>query len=131
MRTLVIFVMIFSANRSIICPNSNKFELNLSVRVCTGPTVMLPPRFPVLSALLVLLMAAGRCTAAALRRGSGTRSDGRLVDGRSALDPVSRYPRTRTEAAAVTEHRGKTPERGSRSHHGAGKSWPLDTFLVI
>ncbi|KAF0046311.1 hypothetical protein F2P81_002840 [Scophthalmus maximus] len=48
---------------------------------------MLLPRLPVLSALLVLLLAAGRCTAAALLRGSGTRADGRL-EGRSLLEQV-------------------------------------------
>ncbi|XP_026219837.1 ALK and LTK ligand 1-like [Anabas testudineus] len=85
---------------------------------------MLPARLPVLSALLVLLLAAGRCTAAAWRRGSGTRSDGRL-DARSALEPVSRYPRTRTETGPVTEHRVRSPERESRSHHG-GEGNPRD-----
>lgn len=88
--------------------------------VSSGPVVMLPARLPVLSALLVLLLAAGRCTAAAWRRGSGTRSDGRL-DARSALEPVSRYPRTRTETGPVTEHRVRSPERESRSHHGGGE----------
>lgn len=81
---------------------------------------MLPPRLQVLSALFVLLLAAGRCTAAALFRGSGTRSDERL-DERSALEPVNRYPRSRTETAAVTEHGVKPPEREIRSHHGIGK----------
>ncbi|XP_076579504.1 ALK and LTK ligand 1-like [Chaetodon auriga] len=77
---------------------------------------MLLPRLPVLSALLVLLLAAGRCTAAALLRGSGTRADGRL-DGRSMLELVGRNPRSRTEPAA--ELSGvKSPERESRSLHG-------------
>ncbi|XP_035501016.1 ALK and LTK ligand 1 [Scophthalmus maximus] len=78
---------------------------------------MLLPRLPVLSALLVLLLAAGRCTAAALLRGSGTRADGRL-EGRSLLEQVGRPPRTRTETAGITMHGLKTPERVSRSYHG-------------
>ncbi|AWO95518.1 Hypothetical protein SMAX5B_002110 [Scophthalmus maximus] len=81
---------------------------------------MLLPRLPVLSALLVLLLAAGRCTAAALLRGSGTRADGRL-EGRSLLEQVGRPPRTRTETAGITMHGLKTPERVSRSYHGLGQ----------
>ncbi|TMS01040.1 hypothetical protein E3U43_018839 [Larimichthys crocea] len=71
---------------------------------------MLLPRLPVLSALLVLLLAAGRCTAAA----------GRL-EGRSMLELVGRNPRTRTEPAAeLSGHRGvRGPERERRSQQGA------------
>ncbi|XP_041822603.1 ALK and LTK ligand 2 [Chelmon rostratus] len=75
---------------------------------------MLLPRLPVLSALLVLLLAAGRCTAAALLRGSGTRADGRL-DGRSMLELLGRNPGSRTEPAAEV----KSPERESRSLQGS------------
>ncbi|XP_040887961.1 ALK and LTK ligand 2 [Toxotes jaculatrix] len=78
---------------------------------------MLVPRLPVLSALLLLLLATGRCTAAAFLRGSGARADGRL-DSRSMLELVGRHPRTRTEAAGLSGHGVKTPERVSRSHHG-------------
>ncbi|XP_042260244.1 ALK and LTK ligand 2 [Thunnus albacares] len=79
---------------------------------------MLVPRLPVLSALLVLLLAAGRCTAAALLRSSSTRADGRL-DGRSVLELVGRYSKARAETAAgLTGHGVKAPERKSRSSHG-------------
>ncbi|KAM6958133.1 ALK and LTK ligand 2b [Tautogolabrus adspersus] len=66
------------------------------------------PRLPVLSALLVLLLAEGRCTAAALHRG----------DGRTMMEMVGRYPKTRPEAG-FTGHGVKTGERESRSHHRA------------
>lgn len=82
---------------------------------------MLLPRLPVLSALLVLLLAAGRCAAAALLRGPGTRADGRL-DGRGALELVGRHQRARPETAVgLTGHGVRTPERASRSHHGLGQ----------
>lgn len=81
---------------------------------------MLLLRLPVLSALLVLLLAAGRCTAATVLRGSGTRVEGRL-DGRSVLELVGRYPKTRTEATRLTGHGMRTPERESRSHQGLGQ----------
>lgn len=74
---------------------------------------MLLPRLPVLSALLVLLLAAGRYAAATLLRGSGSRADGR-VDGHGALELVGRYPRSRTEPGAEL----KAPERESRSPQG-------------
>ncbi|XP_067358809.1 ALK and LTK ligand 2b [Channa argus] len=67
---------------------------------------MLSPRLPLLSALLVLLPT-GRCAAAALLRGSGSRSEGH-VDA----------PGTSTDPPAVTEHGAKAPEKLSRSHHG-------------
>lgn len=73
---------------------------------------MLLPRLPVLSALLVLLLAAGRCTAAALLRGSGSRPEG-PEEGRGALEPVGR-----SERAAAGLEGAKAPERGGRSHHG-------------
>uniref|UniRef100_UPI0037E83319 ALK and LTK ligand 1-like n=1 Tax=Semicossyphus pulcher TaxID=241346 RepID=UPI0037E83319 len=69
------------------------------------------PRLPVLSALLVLLLAAGRCATAALLRGSGTRGE-----GRSMLELVGRHPRTRPEAG-LTGHGVKTAEREGRSQH--------------
>ncbi|XP_070786406.1 ALK and LTK ligand 2b [Enoplosus armatus] len=75
---------------------------------------MLLPRLPVLSVLLVLLLAAGRCTAAALLRGSGTRGDGRL-EGRSMLELVGRYPRRTEATAGLSGHGVKNPERDSRS----------------
>lgn len=53
---------------------------------------MLPPRL--LSAVLVLLLAAGRCTAAAvLLRGSGTRTEG-------VMDAIGWNQRTRMETEA-------------------------------
>lgn len=81
---------------------------------------MLLRRLPVLSALLVLLLAAGRCTAAALLRGSGTRTEGRANGGGGALEEVGRYPRSRTETLTGHGMRGG-PERGGRSHHGLGE----------
>ncbi|CAK6982560.1 ALK and LTK ligand 2-like [Scomber scombrus] len=79
---------------------------------------MLVRRLPVLSALLVLLLAAGRCTAAALLRSSGTRADGRL-DSRSVLELVGRYSKARAETTAgITGHVNKAPERKSRSSTG-------------
>ncbi|KAM7375577.1 hypothetical protein PAMA_014605 [Pampus argenteus] len=78
---------------------------------------MLLPRLPVLSALLLLLLAAGRCTAALLRS-SGPRADGRM-DGRSVLELVGRYSKARAETAAAPTGPGvKAPERRSRSNHG-------------
>ncbi|XP_029373010.1 ALK and LTK ligand 2b [Echeneis naucrates] len=74
---------------------------------------MLLPRLPVLSALLLLLLAAGRCAAAALLRGSGTRTDGSLPD------LGGRQPRTRAEPApGLTGFGGRNPARLGRSHHG-------------
>ncbi|XP_049426079.1 ALK and LTK ligand 1-like [Epinephelus fuscoguttatus] len=79
---------------------------------------MLLPRLPVLSALLVLLLAAGRCTAVTVLRGSGTRMEGR-PDGRSLLELVGRYPKPRTETAVgLTRHGVRTPEKENRSHQG-------------
>ncbi|XP_068165632.1 ALK and LTK ligand 2-like [Antennarius striatus] len=60
------------------------------------------PRLPLLSALLVLLLAVRRCTAAALLKGSGRGAEGRL-DGRSMLELIGRYQRARTEPAAVVK----------------------------
>ncbi|XP_044043585.1 ALK and LTK ligand 2-like isoform X2 [Siniperca chuatsi] len=79
--------------------------------------MMLLPRLPVLSALLVLLLAAGRCTAAALLRGSGTRADGGL-EGRSMLELVGRYPRRTETAGGLTGHGVRTPDRDGRSQQG-------------
>ncbi|XP_041637466.1 ALK and LTK ligand 1-like [Cheilinus undulatus] len=64
------------------------------------------PRLPILSVLLVLLLAAGPCMAAALLKG----------DGRSMLDLVGRYPRTRPESGLVG-HGVKIPERERTSQH--------------
>lgn len=85
---------------------------------------MLLPRLPVLSALLLLLLAAGRCTTATLLKGSGSRADGRM-DGRSMLELVGRYPRTRME-----------PELGvksseSRSHQGLGQYYYYDYYTCF
>lgn len=66
--------------------------------------IMLLPRLPVLSALLLLLLAAGRCTKAARRRSTGT------LDGRSMLEQVGRYPRSRTEPVGLSGVR--TPGHG-------------------
>ncbi|XP_026157180.1 ALK and LTK ligand 2b isoform X2 [Mastacembelus armatus] len=70
--------------------------------------VMLPLRLPVLSALLLLLLVAGRCTLRTSLRGS--QAD-RSVD---ALE----------QAAELTAHGGQTLERQSRSRHGVE---PKDT----
>ena len=66
--------------------------------------IMLLPRLPVLSALLLLLLAAGRCTKVARRRSTGT------LDGRSMLEQVGRYPRSRTEPVGLSGVR--TPGHG-------------------
>lgn len=68
-------------------------------------------RLPVVSALLLLLLAGGRCTATALLWSSGTRGE-----GRSLLELSSRYQRTRPEAGAIG-HGVRTSERDSRTHH--------------
>lgn len=73
---------------------------------------MLLPRLPVLSALLVLLLTAGRRNAAALLRGPGARADGR-AEGLSMLELVGQYPRRAELLGGV-----KTPERDSRSQQG-------------
>lgn len=90
---------------------------------------MLLPRLPVLSALLLLLLAAGRCTTAALLKGSGSRADGR-TDGRSMLELVGRYPRTRMEPELGV----KTLERESRSPQGLGQYYyyyrPTTTLVL-
>ncbi|XP_020515547.1 ALK and LTK ligand 1-like [Labrus bergylta] len=67
------------------------------------------PTLPVLSALLVLLLAAGRCTAAAALL---------MGDGRAMMDMVGRYTRTRP-VAGFSGHGVKTGERESRSHSRA------------
>ncbi|KAM8722464.1 ALK and LTK ligand 2-like [Acanthopagrus latus] len=79
---------------------------------------MLLPRLPVLSALLLLLLAAGRCTKAALRRSTGT------LDGRSMLEQVGRYPRSRTEPVGLSGVR--TP--GHVGHHRDPRH--KDTFII-
>uniref|UniRef100_A0A672Z415 ALK and LTK ligand 2b n=1 Tax=Sphaeramia orbicularis TaxID=375764 RepID=A0A672Z415_9TELE len=58
--------------------------------------------------LLVLLLAAGRCTAAARRRSSATRTE--------ALELLGRNPRTRTETGPGPGQRHL--ERDTRSAHG-------------
>lgn len=73
---------------------------------------MLLPRLPVLSALLVLLLAAGRCTTAALLKGSGSRADAR-VDGRSMMELVGRHHRTRT-VPEISGHGARGPDRVQR-----------------
>ncbi|XP_060922765.1 ALK and LTK ligand 2b [Limanda limanda] len=78
---------------------------------------MLPPRPQVLSALLVLLLAAGRCTAAALLRGSSTRGEGR-VEGRGVVELVGRPPRTRTETGTEATLGLGGKERVNRLQHG-------------
>ncbi|KAM4560284.1 ALK and LTK ligand 1-like isoform 1-T3 [Odontesthes bonariensis] len=67
---------------------------------------MLHARLPVLSALLLLLLAAGRCTSAARLRGSGPRGEMELV-GRHQRTPVG-----------FSGHAVKAQERGGRSHSG-------------
>ncbi|XP_053273064.1 ALK and LTK ligand 2b [Pleuronectes platessa] len=82
---------------------------------------MLLPRPQVLSALLVLLLAAGRCTAAALLRGSSTRAEGR-VEGRSMVELVGRPPRARAETRTETRTEATVALGGkesvNRSQHG-------------
>lgn len=80
---------------------------------------MLLPRLPVLSALLVLLLAAGRCTTAALLKGSGSRADAR-VDGRSMMELVGRHPRTRT-VPEISGHGARGPDREGRVQRGLGQ----------
>lgn len=77
---------------------------------------MLLPQLPVLSALLLLLLAVGRCTTAALHKGSGSRMDGRM-DGRSMLEPVGRHQRPRMEPELGV----RAPEREARSYQGLGQ----------
>ncbi|KAK5847436.1 hypothetical protein PBY51_016560 [Eleginops maclovinus] len=72
------------------------------------------PQLPVLS-LLLLLIAAGRCTAAWLLRGAGARQG--APDTRSALEPLGRNPRTRAEDGGGLSG-VKSPERERRMHHG-------------
>lgn len=77
---------------------------------------MLLPQLPVLSVLLLLLLAVGRYTTAALHKGYGSRMDGRM-DSRRTLEPVSRYQRTRMEPELGV----RALERETRSYQGLGQ----------
>ncbi|TNM94082.1 hypothetical protein fugu_002258 [Takifugu bimaculatus] len=67
-----------------------------------------------LPTLLILMLVAGRCAAAALLSGPGPRADGRM-EMRKVLETVGRHPLTRT-VSEVSGHAAKSLERGSRSH---------------
>ncbi|XP_011604625.1 ALK and LTK ligand 2b [Takifugu rubripes] len=69
-----------------------------------------------LPTLLILMLVAGRCAAAALLSGPGPRADGRM-EMRKVLETVGRHPLTRT-VSEVSGHAAKSLERGSRSHQG-------------
>lgn len=72
-----------------------------------------------LPTLLILMLVAGRCAAAALLSGPGPRADGRM-EMRKVLETVGRHPLTRT-VSEVSGHAAKSLERGSRSHQGPGQ----------
>ncbi|XP_061572017.1 ALK and LTK ligand 2b [Cololabis saira] len=74
---------------------------------------MLPPRLPVLSALLLLLAAVVRCAAAPRLRGSGVRAGG-SAEGPSLMEMVGRHQRM---LAGPSGRGTKTGE--ARSHHGS------------
>lgn len=71
-----------------------------------------------LPTLLILMLLAGRCSAAALLSGPGARADGRMEIG-TVLESVGRHPWTRADSL-VGGRAAKSPERESRSHQGPG-----------
>ncbi|KAM8872782.1 ALK and LTK ligand 2b [Synchiropus picturatus] len=76
------------------------------------------PRLPVLSVLLLLLLAAGRCSAAALLKSTGARAEGRM-DSRSVLELVGRYSRGRVETELeLTRHGEQNSEKERRTNPG-------------
>lgn len=76
-----------------------------------------------LPTLLILMLVAGRCAAAALLSGPGARADGRM-EMRSMLETGGRHPWIRT-ASVVTGRAAKSPEQEGRSQQGPGGCfWP-------